>query len=141
MRHHPWQTSPRLANPPPPRCCAAPVSSIASHLSQQEGLAPPVLFPRLSSPPCQPSCRRWSHHRANPVHVDQSSARARCAGVAGRPRSFAVRAGLPRPLVACQAAQCAVYFFSILIFVSKFLKIIQTSKIHSNSHQIHKNTK
>jgi hypothetical protein len=31
--------------------------------------------------------------------------------------------------------------FPILIFVSIFLKIIQTSKIRSNSNKIHKNTK
>jgi hypothetical protein len=49
--------------------------------------------------------------------------------------------GYPGHLWPVKRPSALFIFFSILIFVSKFLKIIQTSKIHSNSHQIHKNTK
>jgi hypothetical protein len=47
-RLHPRQTSPRPVEPLLPRCCAAAVSSTASHIAQREGLTPPVLFPALA---------------------------------------------------------------------------------------------
>jgi hypothetical protein len=60
----PSQTSPCPVEPPPPRCCTAPVSSTFSHLDQREGLAPPVLFPALPVelppvvvPPREPGAR------------------------------------------------------------------------------------
>jgi hypothetical protein len=126
-RLHPRQTSPHPAEPPPPRCCTTPVSSIASHLAQREGLAPPVLFPTLAP--------RLAGRVAAGVHA---TARARCTvtgsvHVLTAPVSRAglghLRCGLGcpghmRPIKRSrpcgplgqghgpELARCAVYFFS-----------------------------
>jgi hypothetical protein len=94
-------------------------------------------------------------HRTSLVLGDQSSAYARRADVTGQPWSLAVRAAprtyglssgagrvVPWAEAVGQSRPDALFIsFPILNFVSIFLKIIQTSKIHSNSHKNHKNTK
>jgi hypothetical protein len=85
------QTSPRPAEPPHPRWCAASVGSTASHLARREGLAPPILFPASSAelppvvvPPGERDAR-W------PVQCTRSS--RRCRG----PASAVLDAGWATP--------------------------------------------